>query len=178
MFDHQNGRHACTPTEAVSEQPLPSELGTHKPAKARFWSWLGPFWVRRSCKQFQLFLPRSPTEQHRGYPESLSSSVLLVASLESSDSKSLRAFNTSPPRNRRTKSLQKLSNHPHQGTRRNVRTRRFVSCYQMSVRFPAKQMPRSLPGVCHVPCCVLMSLAWCFSSPRLGFHPVKTALQD
>jgi len=39
--------------------PLPSEKGTNKPVKAIFWPWLEPFSVRRSCKSFKVFHPRS-----------------------------------------------------------------------------------------------------------------------
>ena len=52
-----------------------SALGTKKPVKARFWSWLEPFSVQKSSRPFKVF------------PLCSSSSSLLLSSLELSDKK-------------------------------------------------------------------------------------------
>jgi len=45
--------------------PLSSELGTHKPVKARFWSRLEPLSVPTSSKPCNLFHPRSEADTLR-----------------------------------------------------------------------------------------------------------------
>jgi len=51
----------CQPTPW--HLPLWSELGTHKPVKARLSPWLEPFSVRKALTLFKLFPPRSAAEQ-------------------------------------------------------------------------------------------------------------------
>ena len=49
-------KHVSQPVLRIT---LPSEFGTHKTVKARFWPWIEPFSARKSLQPFWLFSSRS-----------------------------------------------------------------------------------------------------------------------